>query len=127
MSMLDPDMMLGNCGAGRRLRQHEVRSAPEQLGNAGRRNAEWTGIGLAEDGRRLLALLDVDEMSGQQSMLLKSGRVAGDAGARSRLRFGCTRTRCAAGAAARSRSRSTMLIASCTLIMRPRRGNTTAV
>jgi hypothetical protein len=67
---------VGNVGVLRGGREHHVGAAAEQTGAAGRRDAERARVGPAEDGRRLVAAGDVDQVARQQAVLAERVGVA---------------------------------------------------
>ncbi|MFZ2006504.1 MAG: hypothetical protein WAV02_15575 [Stellaceae bacterium] len=62
---------VGDVGVARCLGEHEVGAAAEQASGASRRDAEGRIELAAEDGLRLVALRDIDQVARQQLMLVK--------------------------------------------------------
>ncbi len=67
----------GHVGVARRLGQHQIGAAAEQAGEAGGRDADRARIGPAEQGRRLLARRDVDQVARHDTRLAE-GLLVGD-------------------------------------------------
>ena len=67
----------GHVGVARRLGQHQVGAAAEQAGETGRGDADRARIGPAENGGRLVARRDVDQVARHDARLAE-GLLVGD-------------------------------------------------